>query len=113
MSKKKLLLFCLLSLAITFMSPFIFYSYFEKKPEDLNQRILFGGPFPFAEQAVSLPVEKDKYPIEVKFISPLDKETSFKITPFILSFSSIFLFLFAFYTIISRFINGRQLKEPH
>lgn len=95
------------------MSPFIFYSYFEKKPEDLNQRILFGGPFPFAEQAVSLPVEKDKYPIEVKFISPLDKETSFKITPFILSFSSIFLFLFAFYTIISRFINGRQLKEPH
>ena len=107
-----MLLFSVLALAITFITPFIFYSYFEQKPENLNQNLLFGGPFPFAEQNITLPKEKAHYPLEVKFTTPFEKETNFKVTPFILSFICIFLFIFAFYSIVRSFINGRQIKEP-
>lgn len=102
-----------MALAVTLISPFIFYSYFEKKPDELNQNILFGGPFPFAEQTVSLSEAKGDYPLEVKFVSPFEKETNFKVTPFILSFVCLFLFLFAVYSIFTRLIIGRQLKEPN
>lgn len=110
---KKLLLFSVLAIAITLMTPYIFYSYFETKPVNLNQNLLFGGPFPFAEQNISLPEAKDHYPLEVKFTSPFEKETNFKATPFILSFICFFLFIFAFYSITTRFVTGRQVKGPH
>lgn len=112
MIKKRMIAIGILSLGITLMSPFIFYSYFEEQPESLKQDITFGGPFPFAEQSINLPTEEGSYPIEVKFESPFDKETKYKVTPFLFSFISFFLFLFTFYTIISRFFSGKEIKEP-
>lgn len=112
MLRNKLLFFGAVALAISLSSPFIFYSYFEQRPNELNQRISFGGPFPFAEQEVTLPEANNEYPLEVKFVSPLEKETNLKIIPFLLTFICFFLFIFALYTIISNFINGRQKKEP-
>lgn len=111
MLKKRMIFIGILSLIITLMSPYIFFSYFEEKPEILKQNISFGGPFPYAMQMISLPDDDDLYPMEVKFESPFDKETTFKILPFFFSFSFFFLFLFAFYSIVSRFIR-KPLKEP-
>jgi len=113
MLKKRIVTILILSLAITILSPFFFYSYFEEKPTDLNQNIIFGGPFPFAEQTINLPNEKESYPIEIKFESPFEKDTIFKVTPFLFSLFSYFLFLFAFYTIIRRFFTKPiKVKEP-
>ncbi|WNS77016.1 hypothetical protein RRV45_08540 [Bacillus sp. DTU_2020_1000418_1_SI_GHA_SEK_038] len=112
MLRNKLLFFGVVALAITLSSPFIFYSYFEERPAQLNQSISFGGPFPFAEQQVTLPEAKNEYPLEVKFVSPIEKETNFKVTPFLFTFICFFLFTFSLYTIISNFFNGRQKKEP-
>lgn len=110
--KKRMITIGILSLVITLMSPFIFYSYFEEQPETLKQKITFGGPVPFAEQSFNLPVQKDSYPLEIKFESPFDNETKYKLIPFLFSYICYFLFLFALYTIISRFFSGKQIKEP-
>lgn len=104
----------LLALAITILSPFIFYSYFETPPESLNQKLTFGGPFPFTEQSFTLPSDEGQYPLEVKFESPFEKDTKYMVTPFVLSFLSFFLFLFALFSIIGRFFKGKPVpeKEP-
>ncbi|QED47380.1 hypothetical protein [Cytobacillus dafuensis] len=112
MLRKKLLIFGIISLAITIMSPFMFYSYIEKKPNSLQQNITFGGPFPFAEQMVTLPADKKLYPLEVKFESPFEKQTKYKATPFLFSFICFYLFLFALYSIVTRFFISREIKEP-
>ncbi len=105
MLKKRMITTILLSLIITSLSPFIFYGYFEEIPADLEQKIIFGGPFPFAEQRIHLPADKESYPIEIKYVSPFEKKTNFKVTPFLFSLLSYFLFIFAFYTIIRRFFT--------
>lgn len=110
--KKRIITIGILSLVITLLSPFIFYSYFEEQPETLTQKITFGGPVPFVEQSINLPDQKKSYPLEVKFESPSDNETKYKFSPFLFSYICYFLFLFAFYTIISRFFSGKQIKDP-
>ncbi|MEH7125516.1 hypothetical protein V7122_23990 [Bacillus sp. JJ1532] len=112
MLTKKIIFFGVLALVITLSTPIIFVSYFETKPAQLSQDILFGGPFPFAEQRNSLPEAEHDYPLELKFTSPLEKETNFKVIPFLFSFICFYLFFFSLYYIISRFFSGRQLKEP-
>lgn len=112
MLKTRMIIIGVLSLCITLLSPFIFNSYFEQQPEDLSQHLTFGGPIPFAEQKVILPSEEDQYPLEVKFESPFEKETKYKITPLLLSFVCFFLFLFAFYSIVARFFKAKPVIEP-
>ncbi len=112
MLTKRIIFIGVVSLAITLISPFFFHSYFEEKPEVVKQAITFGGPFPFAEQMVLLPSQTDSYPTEVKFESPFEKETKYKITPLLFSFLGYFLFLFALYSIIRRLFSGKPLEEP-
>lgn len=111
MFNKRLIFIGILALVITALSPFLFISYFDEKPDVLNQHLLFGGPFPFAEQKIDLPEDNNAYPIEVKFESPFEMDTNYKVTPFLLSFICFYLFLFALHSIISRFFSGRQGKE--
>ncbi|KAB2337352.1 hypothetical protein F7731_07000 [Cytobacillus depressus] len=113
MLRNRLIVFGILALTITVVSPFIFYSYFEEKPADLHQSLVFGGPFPFAVQKATLPQDEEQYPLEVKFMSPFETETNFKVTPFLFSFICFFLLLFAFYSIIIRLFIGRKEKEPN
>ncbi|WP_313801463.1 hypothetical protein [Cytobacillus sp.] len=112
MLKQRLIIIGILSFGITLLSPFIFYSYFETQPKILIQQLSFGGPFPFAQQTVTLPNGEDLYPLEVKFESPFEKKTALNITPFFFSFVCFFLFIFALYSIIARFFNGKPIKEP-
>ncbi|WP_102271607.1 hypothetical protein [Cytobacillus massiliigabonensis] len=113
MLKHRLIIVGIFSLVITLISPFIFHSYFEAKPKNINQQLSFGGPFPYAEQTVTLPAGDKLYPLEIKFQSPFEKETKFNIIPFILSFVCLFLFFFAIYSMITRFFKGKTVKEPH
>lgn len=112
MLKKRIIYVGVLSLAITLLSPFIFHAYFEEKPMETEQTITFGGPFPFAEQIGDLPDDVKSYPTEVKFESPFDKETNYKVTPLLFSFLGYFLFLFALYSILRRLFSGKPIKEP-
>lgn len=112
MLTKRIILIGVISLVITLMSPLFFHSYFEEKPDIVKQAIAFGGPFPFAEQMVILPSDTDSYPIEVKFESPFETETKYKVAPLLFSFLGYFLFLFALYSIIRRLFSGKPLKEP-
>jgi len=102
----------IISLGVTIFSPFIFYSYYETQPKLLEQKVLFGGPLPFAEQQITLPADDNKYPLEVKFTSPFEKQTTFKAIPLLISFVCYFLFLFALYSIIARFFHRLPAKEP-
>jgi len=111
MLRRRIIIIGILSLGLTFLSPFVFLSYFESQPKILNQQLTFGGPFPFAEQMATLPADEQLYPLEVKFESPFEKETNFKMLSFILSFIFFYLFLFALYSIFARFIR-KPLKEP-
>ncbi|WP_057766222.1 hypothetical protein [Cytobacillus praedii] len=112
MLKTRLIITGIFSLGITLLSPFVFYSYFETQPQILNQQLSFGGPFPYAEQTVSLPSGKNHYPLEIKFESPFEMKTEFKIIPFIFSFVCFYLLIFAIYSIIARFFKGKAIKEP-
>lgn len=111
MIKKKDIIIGILSLGFTIISPFIFHSYYEGKPESTNQNIVFGAPFPFAEQTISFPEDSDSYPLEVKFTSPFEKETDYKVVPFLFSFFSYFLLFFSLYTIFSRYITRKPKHE--
>ncbi|MBP2239968.1 Na+(H+)/acetate symporter ActP [Cytobacillus eiseniae] len=112
MLKKQIIIIGIISLIITILSPFYFVSYIEALPDSLNQKLAFGGPFPFAEQTFTLPDEENQYPLEVHFESPFEKETKYKITPFIFSYICLFLFFFALYTIIARFFTRKPVREP-
>ncbi|KOP81924.1 hypothetical protein ACFFHH_24975 [Cytobacillus solani] len=112
MIKHRIIIVGIFSLVITLISPFVFYSYFETQPKILNQQLSFGGPFPYAEQTITLPAGEELYPLEIKFESPFERETKFNIIPFILSFVCFFLFFFAIYSIIARFFKGKPVKEP-
>ncbi|MBT2687863.1 hypothetical protein J7I93_06700 [Bacillus sp. ISL-47] len=111
MISKKVIIIVILSLAFTIISPFIFHSYYERKPESTHQNIEFGAPFPFAEQTTSFPEDSYSYPLEVKFSSPFEKETGYKAVPFLFSFFSYFLLFFPLYTIFSRYFTGKPKKE--
>lgn len=112
MLKQRIIIIGILSFGITLISPFIFYSYIETQPKIFVKQLSFGGPFPFAQQTVTLPSEENFYPLEVKFESPLEKKTKFNITPFFFSFVCFFLFIFALFSIIARFFNRKPIKEP-
>ncbi|PWW19821.1 hypothetical protein DFO73_11815 [Cytobacillus oceanisediminis] len=111
MISKKDIIIGILSLAFTIISPFTFHSYYEGKPESTIQNIVFGAPFPFAEQTISFPENSDSYPLEVKFISPFEKETDYKVVPFLFSFFSYFLLFYSLYTIFSRYMTRKPKRK--
>ncbi|MGD6841855.1 hypothetical protein ACQCVH_04970 [Bacillus infantis] len=108
--KKRVLIITIVSLAFTFVSPFIFDARLEVKPDSLTQNLLFGGPFPFAEQTSYLPEQVDAYPVVIQFESPLEKETNYKLTPLVLTELSYFLLFFAVTTIITRLFKGNERR---
>lgn len=105
MLKKRFLYTLIISLVITLLSPYYFSSYFEKKPDNLEQNVSFGGPFPYLSQNVNLPASEQSYPLEIDFSSPFEKDTDIKLVMFILSLSAFFALFFSFYTIIVRFFT--------
>lgn len=111
MIKRRIILIGFFSLMFTFVSPFVFTSYFGKKPPELTQKISFGAPFPFADQTFVLPENKDDYPLEVSFTSPLEKKTGIRMIPFLLSFACFYLFFFSFFSIVIRFFATVKYKE--
>ncbi len=111
MISKKIITIGILSFAFTIISPFIFNSYVGEKPEKSNQNVKFGAPFPYAEQNISFPENSKLYPLEIKFSSPMEKETDYKILPFLFSFFSYFLFFFSLITIASRYISRKPQKK--
>ena len=111
MSIKRIIILFLLSLLITSLSPFMFSAYFEIKPESLTQASKFGGPFPFAQQSITLPTDHSKYPLEVRFASPFERETKFHTFPFMLSFSFFFLLILSLISILFRFFKGSHKQK--
>ncbi|SFA76422.1 MULTISPECIES: hypothetical protein [unclassified Bacillus (in: firmicutes)] len=105
MIKKRFFYTLIISLVITLLSPYYFSSYFEKKPDTLEQNVNFGGPFPFLNQKVDLPSNEQSYPLEINFSSPIKKDTDVKPFMFLLSLSTFFALFFSFYTIIIRFFT--------
>ncbi len=101
----------IIALAFSIISPFIFNAYIEEKPDELEKTLIFGGPFPFAEQTLTLPEDKNSYPAIIDFESPMDEKTAIKWIPLLLTFMSYFLLFFSIYSIIARFINGRPTRK--
>jgi hypothetical protein len=111
MLKRRIIVLSLLSLIITCLSPFMFAAYFEKKPTSITQTAKFGGPFPFVQQTIVLPDNPNKYPIEVNFIFPPQKETKMDFVPFFLSFISFFTIIYTLAFLGLLFFNGPK-KVP-
>ncbi|MDQ0272437.1 hypothetical protein [Cytobacillus purgationiresistens] len=108
--KNRVIIISLIALAFTVVSPFIFNAYIEDKPEELEQSLVFGGPFPFAEQSLKVPESPFSYPAIIEFESPLDESTTIKWIPMLLTFTCFFLLFFSFYSIVARFITGKPKK---
>lgn len=100
-----------ISLVFTLMTPFIFKAYFEKKPVQITENVRFGVPFPFVEQTVQFPTKAKDYPVEIKFQSPIKKDTSFKLMPFLFSFLGVYLLFFTFYTVLIRFFFSSSIRK--
>ncbi|MEK4199438.1 hypothetical protein [Cytobacillus sp. FSL K6-0265] len=109
--RKPVIFTLIIALIFTFISPFIFSKYLEDVPETLEQSFLFGGPFPYAKQSVTVSDDSSSYPKVIEFTSPLDAETSIQWIPFLLNILSYFLLFFSIYSITSRFINGRATRK--
>jgi hypothetical protein len=109
--KKRIIIICVISMFVTLASPYIFTSYFEKKPESLKQTVHFGGPLPFIHQQAVLNENDKAYPLEVDFQSPFKQKTNFLLWPFLISFTIFFAILFSLYTIFSRFFKKNDRYE--
>lgn len=100
-----------ISLVFTLATPFIFKAYFEKKPVQTIEKVQFGVPFPFVEQTVQFPTKAEDYPVEIMFQSPIKKDTSFKLIPFLFSFLGVFLLFFTLYTVLIRFFFSSSIQR--
>ncbi|WP_445488497.1 hypothetical protein [Niallia sp. 03133] len=108
---KKVFIIAVISLIISFISPFLFKQYIEKKPLDQKNTLVFGGPIPFAEQKVALPQDDYQYPAVIRFQSPLKQETIFHPIPLLFTFICIFVFLFAVSTIVASYFTKIPKKK--
>ncbi|PKG22169.1 hypothetical protein [Niallia nealsonii] len=108
---KRVIAVSVLSLILSFCSPFMFKQYIEKKPLEQIRTLTFGGPIPFAEQKVELPTNKKAYPVVISFQSPLAKDTIFHPLPMVFTFVCFFLLLFAVFSLFSSYIKKVPKKK--
>ncbi|MFT8320324.1 MAG: hypothetical protein ABF649_05400 [Bacillus sp. (in: firmicutes)] len=108
---KRVTIIAVISLIISFSSPFIFKQYLEKKPLEPKDALVFGGPIPFAEQKVELPQNADLYPLEVQFQSPFEQTTKIHFIPFVFTFICFFLLIFAIYTVFASYFKKSIKKK--
>lgn len=106
--KKSIIIIILLSLGVTFSSPYFFDAYVHEKPLNLERPIYFGGPFPFFEQVIDYPMDKKDYPLTIEFTSYFNSPLDFNIVSFVLSFISFFLLFYSIYGIVIHYTNRRQ-----
>lgn len=108
---KRVIAVSVLSLILSFCSPFMFKQYIEKKPLAQTDTLTFGGPIPFAEQKVELPTKEQAYPVVLSFQSPFEKDTTFHPLPLFFTFVCFFLLLFAVFSLFSSYIKKIPKKK--